>query len=139
MYGLAAIQQANGWAMAGAGACIVLSGLAVLSFLISMLPRLSSLFEKRPTPETSPQAPPFEKSRQKEIVPETLPDSQDAAAAIWAATTKDLGAEFALVDLHKKAKEVDLPHPHLSINRFRDAGMLVAKGDGIFSWHLDSE
>jgi hypothetical protein len=31
MYGLAAIEQANGWAMAVTGAGIVLTGLAVLS------------------------------------------------------------------------------------------------------------
>ena len=54
MYGLAAIQQANGWAMAGAGACIVLAGLSVLAFLISMIPRFTGLFEKKPLspPET---------------------------------------------------------------------------------------
>jgi hypothetical protein len=52
MYGLAAIQQANGWAMAGAGACIVLTGLTVLSFLISMIPRLTGLFEEKKQPQT---------------------------------------------------------------------------------------
>ena len=138
MYGLAAIQQANGWAMAGAGACIVLSGLTMLSFLISMIPRLTSLFEKKPTQEKAPHASPTEDAPQKEIIPESLPENLAAVAAIWAAATKDLGGEFALVDLHKKSKEIDLPHPHLSINRFREAGMLAAKGDGVFSWNLDS-
>ena len=47
MYGLEAIEHANGWAMAGAGACIVLTGLSVLAFLISMIPRLIELFEKK--------------------------------------------------------------------------------------------
>ena len=47
MYGLAAISQANGWAMAGAGAGIVLSGLAVLSILISLFPRLIHLFDEK--------------------------------------------------------------------------------------------
>lgn len=136
MYGLAAIQQADGWAMAGAGACIVLSGLAVLSFLISLLPRLTGLFEKQPAPE---KAPPTEPSPKKELVPETLPDNLDAVAALYEALTQELGAEFSLVDLHKKTRDVNLPHPHLSINRFREAGILVPKGDGRFSWQLASE
>ena len=139
MYGLAAIQQANGWAMAGAGACIVLSGLTVLSFLISLLPRLTALFEKKPVPEKVAPAPPVEDGPQKATVPETLPDNLEAAAAAYAALTTGLGTEFSMVDLHKKAKEMDLPHPHLSINRFREAGMLIAKGDGVFSWQLASE
>ena len=139
MYGLAAIQQANGWAMAGAGACIVLSGLAVLSFLLSMLPRLTALFEKKPTREESPPAPPVEDGPPKVTVPETLPYNLEAAAAAYAALTTELGTEFSLVDLHKKSKEMNLPHPHLSINRFREAGMLIAKGDGVFSWQLAAE
>ena len=136
MYGLAAIQQANGWAMAGAGACIVLSGLAMLSFLISMLPRLTSLLDKRPKPE-KPQ--PLEEMPQPQPIPETLPADQDSVTARYAAVTDAMGAEFSLVDLHKKAQEMDLPHPHLSISRFRDAGILVPQGDGRFSWHHNSE
>ena len=53
--------------------------------------------------------------------------------------TQDLGTEFSLVDLYKKTKDMNLPHPHLSINRFREAGMLITKGDGVFSWQLASE
>jgi hypothetical protein len=97
MYGLAAIQQANGWAMAGAGACIVLFGLAVLSFLISMIPRLTGLLEKKATPpietpETAPQL--------KMIVPEKLPDDLNAAATVYISLTEDLGEDFDLIELH---------------------------------------
>ena len=45
-----------------------------------------------------------------------------------------MGNEFTLVDLHRVTKEVGLPHPHLSINRFRDAGILVPVGEGQFTW-----
>jgi hypothetical protein len=136
MYGLAAIQQANGWAMAGAGACIVLIGLAVLSFLISMIPRLTGFFEERTHP-------PNEKSeiatKTKKIVPDKLPDDLRAASTIYISFTEDIGETFDLIDLHRKAKEVGLPHPHLSINRFRDAGILISVGDGRFSWQPLSE
>jgi len=131
MYGLAAIQQANGWAMAGAGACIVLAGLAVLSFLISMLPRITSLIEKKPKPE---QPSPAEKPQSVEQEPETLPNNIDTLAGIYQTLTVEMGEVFSLIDLHRKTKELQLPHPYLSINRLRDAGMLVPVGDGNFSW-----
>ncbi|WP_319522745.1 OadG family transporter subunit [uncultured Desulfosarcina sp.] len=136
MYGLAAIQQANGWAMAGAGACIVLSGLAVLSFLISMLPRFTSLIEKNPKPAP---APPVAKPKVVKPAPETLPDDLETVAGIYKVLTEEIGEVFSLVDLHRKTKEMQLPHPHLSINRLREAGILVPKGDGNFSWQPSSE
>ena len=136
MYGVAAIQQANGWAMAAAGASIVLVGLAVLSFLISMIPRLTGLFEEKAPP-------PVEKvetaTKPKTIVPDKLPQDLGAASTIYISLTEDLGEAFNLIDLHKKSKEIGLPHPHLSINRFREAGVLVAVGDGRFSWQPLSE
>lgn len=136
MYGLAAIQQANGWAMALAGACIVLSGLAVLSFLISMIPRLTGLFEAKPVApkETEPV-----ETAPKMIAPEKLPEDIQAASTIYIALTEELGNAFTLIDLHRKSKEIGLPHPHLSINRFRDAGILISIGDGQFSWQPLSE
>ncbi len=136
MYGLAAIQQANGWAMAGAGACIVLSGLAMLSCFISKLPRLTRQLETRPKPE---KPAPIEEPPQTQRIPERMPENPDAATALFAALTRDMGAEFSLVDLHKKAKKMNVPHPHLSINRFRDANILVPKGNGRFSWARDPE
>ena len=136
MYGLAAIQQANGWVMAGAGACIVLVGLALLSFLISMIPRLTGLFEDKAHPpvENSEIA-----TKPKMIVPDKLPQDLDAASTIYIALTEDLGEAFNLIDLHQKSKKIGLPHPHLSINRFRDAGILVSVGDGRFSWQPISQ
>jgi hypothetical protein len=131
MYGLDAIQQANGWAMAGAGAGIVLCGLTVLSFLISMIPRITGAFEKKATPQVETVPTP---EQPKNIVPERLPDDNNAAAAIYMASTEDLGTAFTLVELHQKSKAVGLPHPHLSINRFREAGLLVSVGEDRFSW-----
>lgn len=136
MYGLAAIQQANGWAMAGAGAGIVLSGLAMLAFLISLIPRLTGLFEGK---HQSPKEPAPVEVKPKTIIPEKLPEDIQAASTIYIALTEDLGEEFSLVDLHRKSKEIGLPHPHLSINRFRDAGVLITTGEGRFSWQPISE
>lgn len=136
MYGLAAIQQANGWAMAAAGACIVLSGLAMLSFLISMLPRFTSLIEKNPKPE---KPMPVAKPKAEKQIPEVLPEDLDAVAGIYQSLTEDMGEVFSLIDLHRRTKEFQLPHPHLSISRLRDAKILVPKGDGHFSWQPSSK
>ena len=71
LYGFDAISAHNGWAMALAGALIVLSGLAVLSFVISQLHKVVALLEKRdekpaekppaakkpPKPAAAPQKP----------------------------------------------------------------------------------
>jgi hypothetical protein len=131
MYGLAAIEQANGWAMAVTGAGIVLTGLAVLSFLISLLPRLTNIFEKKASDTVA--APVLE------LVPTpTLqadaPDTMDVESATYIALTEDLGDSFTLVDLHRKSKEAGLTHPHLSIRQFREAGLLVSAGEARFSW-----
>ena len=80
MYGLAAIQQANGWALAGACAFNVLIGLTVLSFLISLIPRITGLLETKSNP---PIAPAGKDSVQKPIVPETLREDVTADATIY--------------------------------------------------------
>jgi len=131
MYGLTAIQQANGWAMAGAGACIVLSGLAVLSFLISMIPRLTGFFEEKKPPqiETARKEP-----KQNPIFPDKLPDDIKDASTIYMSLTEELGEDFSLIDLHRVSREVGLVHPHISINRFRYAGILVPNGHESFTW-----
>lgn len=137
MYGLAAIQQANGWAMAGAGACIVLFGLSMLAFLISLIPLLTGLFEEKPKPP--PVEPVEQKPVPKRIAPERLPEDIKAAATIIVELTDELGEAFSLVDLHRKCKDVGLTNPHMSINRFRDAGILISLGEGRFSWQPISE
>jgi hypothetical protein len=122
--------------MAGAGACIVLSGLAVLSFLISMIPRLTGYFEEKAQP---PVETAIEESPPDLIVPEKLPDDIQAATRIYATLTADLGDAFTLIDLHRKSKTLGLPHPHLSINRFRAAGTLVSAGKECFSWQITTD
>jgi uncharacterized membrane protein YcjF (UPF0283 family) len=137
MYGLAAIEQANGWAMAGAGACIVLTGLSVLSFLISMIPRLTSLFEEKKQSQEIVKETAAKPAEKKTI--ERFPDDVKEASEIFIEETKDLGEEFTLIDLHKKSKEIGVVDPHLTIRRFRDAGILVSTGEERFSWQPISE
>jgi len=134
VYGIKAITAANGWAMAVAGACIVVSGLAVLSFVISQLHKLVALFEKKAKTQAPPakveSAPP----------PPEIPEIKEpllnlhAAATIYRSATSDLGKRFRLEALYRFFYQHNLPHPHLTIRALREDGFLAPVGDDLFSW-----
>ncbi len=42
---------------------------------------------------------------------------------------------FTLSQVFEIAHENDMPHPHLSIQRLQEAEVLVAQGDGTFTWN----
>ena len=129
MYGLEAISAHNGWAMAFAGALIVISGLAVLATVISQLHRVAALLERprtkgrqdlEPTPPKSP-APRASFSIETEI-----DRYRDLA--------EDLGDAFELQQLYQRAASEELPHVHLTIRSLREQGHLVVDDKGHFSW-----
>jgi len=131
MYGLEAISAHNGWAMAFAGACIVLTGLSVLSFIISQFPRFVGLFEKdkkavatRTVPESAP----------KPLAETEMPMETDAVAKLYGPLITTLGEEFQLQALHVLFREQNLPHPHITIRNFLDAGLLTPTETGAFLW-----
>jgi hypothetical protein len=59
----------------------------------------------------------------------------DELASIYRPLVEQLSQPFDLVQLYEKSNQMDLPHPNLSINRLREANVLVAQGDGTFTWH----
>jgi hypothetical protein len=130
LFGIEAISHHNGWAIAVTGACIVFSGLATLSVIISQLHKLVGLLDRPPkvivevAVEEEPPAPP-------------LPDSPmdlDLTVARYLPLIEELEPEFDLADLYVLAKRYHLPHPHLSIRCLLDAGKLQPLGDGIFRY-----
>jgi hypothetical protein len=124
--------------MALAGACIVMTGLAVLSFIISQLHKIVSMIEKRaektekPAPEkiTSKTEPPPEPAGGIE----NILDDLSAAAMIYKPLTAGLGDTFELTKLFQIFESENLPHPHITIRALREAGYLVPAGEGSFSW-----
>lgn len=128
MIGLEAISANNGWAMAFIGAIIVMCGLATLSFIISQLHKIIALFEKK-----------------KAVAPTIteLPadidilNNLEVAARTYQLITVDLGESFELVKLYERFERESLPHPHLTISAFRDAGYLIPLGSGLFSWRKE--
>jgi len=111
--------------MALVGALIVMSGLAILAFIISQLHRLISLF-------TIKKAPAAATGRLE--VPEKFPDDIHAVAGLYEPLVKQLSSTFHLEALYALTAENKFPHPHLTIRSFREAGILIPQGDGIFTW-----
>ncbi len=117
--------------MAVTGAIIVMLGLSTLSFIISQLHRIISLFERRP-----PDIP-----EESQVVPADLTTAEahilsdpGAAARIYQPLSADLGQKFALSQLYQIANQENLPHPYLTIRSISAAGLLVSKGEGVFAW-----
>jgi hypothetical protein len=134
--GLAAISAQNGWAMALAGACIVMTGLAVLSFIISQLHKIVNMIEKRtekPTPEKTISI--SEPAPESLSVEENILDDLAAAASIYKPLTAGLGDTFELTKLYQIFVKENLPHPHITIRALREAGYLSPAGEGSFSWN----
>lgn len=133
MYGLDAISAANGWAMAIAGALIVMAGLSVLSFVISQLHKVAGLlekgFDKRPEKDRSPTIEPL-------IPAPVIPPAFNVAEAKEALQplAAEIGEDFELKLLYEIATANDLPHVHLSIRSLRESGVIVPTPEGLYRW-----
>jgi hypothetical protein len=130
VYGIEAINHHNGWAMAAAGALIVMFGLSVLSFVISQLHKVVAIIEnwakKKPQPvETKIEA---DTAQQRFLL------DIDELRKRYRPLTADFGETFELARLYEIATDSGLPHVHLAIRSLREAGVLVPVGDGIFTW-----
>ena len=132
MTGFEAISHHNGWVMAAFGAMIVFSGLAVLSFVISQLPRVFALFEKRS------EKPAVEVITEKTPPPEAASEAESRdpqhLAAVIGPLVESLEQPFQLADLYRLCRDNDLPHPHLSLSILQRQGFLVFQGEGSFTW-----
>ena len=135
MHGIQAINAANGWAMAMVGAMIVISGLALLSFIISRLHRIIDWMDK-PKGNNGREDSRCDTDRAL-VFPETMPSSHREVAGLYQPLTASLGQNFDLVSLYRICAEHRIPHPHLTIRTLRDAGLMVPVADGLFSWNLN--
>jgi len=132
MFGIDYITNNNGWAMAVVGATTVFVGLAVLSFVISQVHKLLDAWENRTKDKAVAAETPKEKApaRQEQRLP-----TVSELCSIYRPLVEQLQEPFLLTQLFEKSKEMDLPHPHLSIKSLQEADVLVARGDGTFTWN----
>ena len=135
MYGLEAINQANGWAMAVAGGIIVMIGLALLSTIISLIPKAVSLMERRGDMKEEEMTAAAEAGAEEPAVA-PAPRFLDVVelTETYRPLAAELGSTFPLTDLFRICNEKEVPHAHLSIRTLIEAGKLAPEGDGIFSF-----
>ena len=131
MYGLEAISAYNGWAMVIIGPLIVMSGLTILSLIISQLHKVVAIFDKKDKQTTEPAV----KGRDEISVPKVLPIDISETAEIYQQLIDKLEQPFELSDLYRVAEENNFPHPVLTISRFREVGILEQAGEGVFIWN----
>ena len=130
--------------MAITGPLIVMSGLTILSIIISQLHKLVAVFDKKtePTAESAAkdkknsQTPePGVKATDESSVPQILPNDISETAKIYQILIDRLEQPFELSDLYRLAEKDGFPHPILTVSRLRDAGILKTQGDGLFLWN----
>ena len=138
MFGIDNITNNNGWAMAVVGATTVFLGLVVLSFVISQIHKILELWENRAEKlnGSQKQARVDDKQKPAPLAAKAnhLPTTS-ALASIYRPLVQQLKEPFQLIQLFEKTKEMNLPHPHLSIKSLQEADVLVAQGDGTFTWN----
>ena len=138
MFGIDNITNNNGWAMAVVGATTVFLGLVVLSFVISQIHKILELWENRAEKLNGNQKQARVDGKQKPAPlaakANHLPTTS-ALASIYRPLVQQLKEPFQLIQLFEKTKEMNLPHPHLSIKNLQEADILVAQGDGTFTWN----
>ena len=136
MLGIDAITANNGWAMAFTGACIVMTGLALLAFVISQLHRIIALTEGKGNGKkhSIPDPEPATRAVDQLAAEIDLLDDLPAAARFYSSLTVDLGEVFPLAGLYRICQKENLPHPHITIMALRGAGYLIPDGEGNFSW-----
>ena len=135
MYGLEAISAYNGWAMAITGPLIVMSGLIILSIIISQLHKVVAIFDKKAKQTTESPVKSGVKSKDEISVPKILPNDILETAKIYQMIIDKIEQPFELNDIYKVAEQNNFPHPILTVSRLRDAGILICEGEGLFIWN----
>ena len=125
--------------MAITGPLIVMSGLIILSIIISQLHKLVAILDKKAekakeTVVKSQTTEPVFTRRDEIYVPKILPNDISETAKIYQMLIDKLEQPFELSDLYTLAEQHNFPHPILTVSRLRDAEILIHEGEGLFIW-----
>jgi hypothetical protein len=128
--------------MAAVGASIVFTGLVVLCLVISQIHKLLNLWDDREKIisrfRKQPAAVEAQETAEMAYREQRLP-SVDELVNAYGPLVEKLEEPFKLSQLFEIANKNDMPHPHLSIQRLQEANLLVAQGDGTFTWNKQIE
>ena len=130
--GFEAISYYNGWAQAIIGILIVMSGLTLLSLIISQLYKVVNYIENF----GKKQLPAHDNDEAVENAPPDLLDADiHRLGELSRPYVEKLENSFHLRELYDIFQKNSLPHPHLTIKSLRENGKIVPLGDGLFSWN----
>jgi len=138
LYGFEAITAHNGWAMAFAGALIVFAGLVVLSTAIAQIHKILMLFDKKKPSFVENTVPPVNDVAEFNSdlsIPQHFPVDIKEAANLYQPLIEEIGETFFLSDLYEISRKNNFPHPHITFTAFRESGILLPQGEGVFTWH----
>ena len=136
MFGFEAISTNNGWQYALLGICIVFSGLVILSFVISQLHKLLSLWDNRASVMKTLKARWKEPSSpaETESRPFEEPKSLSEAREQYRMIVDRMGEPFSLPKLLRLAEQSGLYRPHATINDLLQAGVILPDETGYYVW-----
>ena len=157
MYGIEAINEADGWNLAILGISIVFFSLIILSIVIAQLHKVLDLFKKKqklcPANRISEKS--IHTDRYRSPVndqttkilentqaiphPEICLENIDVIAASYEPLLENIDDPFQLSALYKEAEKHDFPHPHLTISCLRWANILVPVDNHLFTFKRDHE
>ena len=137
MYGLAAIEASNGWAIAVVGLTIVFTSLITLSLLISQLHKAVDLFEH---PEKIVA---FFKGKEKagpdkpQVPTRVFTEEQKQAAEQIALLVRTMEDHFSLPRLLRLAEVSGIKHPYENLDLLLHSGIVYPDKEGLFCWDPD--
>lgn len=153
MYGLEAIEAANGWGVTVAGLSIVFTGLVVLAGVMSKMQTLLTLWDRRTALiqalqfKTQPQETELSESDGEkprpvltEVATVQLSHEQVEVANSFHMITNRLGDPFSLPRLVEKAVLHGISHPYRHLETFLKLNLIVeSRGDepGLYEWRKD--
>jgi hypothetical protein len=121
-----------------------MSGLAVLSFVISQLHKVIDFMERRKQKDSVDTSAAVSIAEEAAVsvaeerdfsLDHPLTDLQEAAQH-YRRITQELGDRFELKDLYSIFHTQGFPHPHITIRSLKDSGFLVPTGDSYFKWKV---
>jgi hypothetical protein len=135
LLGLKAVTANNGWQYALVGISIVFSGLVILSFVISQLHKVLTLWDNRASilqaMKDKRQAPPPTSGAE---APYVEPPSLAEAKRQYKMLVDRMGEPFALPKLLRLAEKSGLHRPHATLNDLLQADVIRPDKTGYYTW-----